>query len=175
MTSATTTSHLLYEPEPRRVIAAGFRAVLHEGAARAARAVPGSDRLCVIVADAGVASPMAMDLPGAFPSSSTSVWCHADGTVRVRATWAPPTLLVRPGSTVMVPESPGQPGSARLEPGDRLFVLSSAAFEAAPEVMVRLLHERPERLLAADPDDLLHDLFRDAPDGGGAVVTRMED
>jgi len=40
--------------------------------------------------------------------------------------------------------------------------------------MVRLLHEGPERLLTADPVDLLDEIFRDAPDGGGAVVTRME-
>ena len=41
--------------------------------------------------------------------------------------------------------------------------------------MVRLLHEGPERLLSADPADLLDELFRVAPGGGGAVVTRMED
>ncbi len=170
----TTITSVPIAREPRRVVAAGFRAVLHEGLARAARAVPSAERLCVIVADAHAASPMALDLPGAFPSSSTSVWCHADGSVRVRATWAPPTLLIRPGRTVMVPESPGQPGSAHLEVGERLLVLSAAAFEAAPEAMVRLLHEKPERLLAADPVELLDELFREAPNGGGAVVTRME-
>jgi len=74
-----------------------------------------------------------------------------------------------------VPETPGSTGIARLSRGDRLLVLSSAAFEAAPGAMVRLLHEGPERLLSADPADLLDELFREAPGGGGAVVTRMED
>ncbi len=165
----------LQHPEPRQVSAAGFSVVLHEGTGRAARAVPGHERLGVIVADAGVASPMARDLPGAFPSSSTSVWCHAEGSIRVRATWAPPTLLISGGRTVMVPETPGSTGIARLSRGDRLLVLSSAAFEAAPGAMVRLLHEGPERLLSTDPADLLDELFREAPGGGGAVVTRMED
>jgi len=171
--TTTLASHLLHR-EPRRVSAAGFTVVVHEGAARAARAVPGEGRVCVLVADPSVASPMATDLPGAFPSSSTSVWCHADGSIRVRATWAPPALLVRAGRTLMVPETPGSPGTAWLARGERLLVLSSAAFEAVPEAMVRLLHEGPERLLAADPVDLLDEIFRDAPDGGGAVVTRME-
>lgn len=170
----TTLAPHLQHREPRWVTAAGFSVVLHEGAARAARAVPGPGRVGIIVADPGVASPMATDLAGAFPSSSTSVWCHADGSIQVRATWAPPTLLIRVGRTEMVPETPGSPGTARLARGDRLLVLSSAAFEAVPEAMVRLLHEGPERLLAADPVDLLEELFRDAPDGGGAVVTRTE-
>jgi hypothetical protein len=60
-----------------------------------------------------------------------------------------------------------------MAPGDRLLVLSSTAYEAAPERMVRLLHEEPARLLAADADDLLEGLFRDVPEAGGAVVTRL--
>ena len=55
----------------------------------------------------------------------------------------------------------------------RLLVLSSSAYEAAPERMVRLLHEEPARLLAAEADDLLEGLFRDVPEAGGAVITRI--
>jgi hypothetical protein len=171
--TTTLTPHLRHR-EPRRVSAAGFMVVLHEGVARSARALPGQGRLGVIVADARVASPMATDLPGAFPASSTSVWCHADGSIQVRATWAPPTLLVRDCGTVMVPQTPGTPGIERLARGDRLLILSAAAFEAAPEAMVRLLHEGAVHLLAADPARLLDELFREAPHAGGAVVTRTE-
>ena len=71
------------------------------------------------------------------------------------------------------PETPGTPGVCVMAPGDRLLVLSSSAYEAAPERMVRLLHEEPARLLAADADDLLEGLFRDVPEAGGAVVTRL--
>ncbi len=165
--------HLDRAPHP--VSAAGFEVVLHAGLARGARAIPGDGRLCVVVADAGSVSgaPVATDLPLPVPSSSTVVWCHADGTIQVRASWAPPALLVRPDRTVMIPETPGLPGAALLEPGERLLVLSSSAFEAAPRGVVRLLHATPGRLLGADPADLLDALFREAPDAGGAVITRL--
>lgn len=173
----TTTATTRTRPEraPRHVTAAGFHVALHEGHARSARAVPGDGRLCVVVADAGgsAGSPVAMDLPVSLVTSSTLVWCHRDGSVQVRASWAPPALLVRPGRTMMVPETPGLPGTALLEPGDRLLVLSSSAFEAALESVVRLLHAPPGRLLAADPVELLHDLLGDARGAGGAVVTRL--
>jgi hypothetical protein len=116
---------------------------------------------------------VAFDLPVAGPSSSCQVWGHADGAIQVRAAWAPPALLVSRARVLMVPETPGTPGVCVMAPGDRLLVLSSSAYEAAPERMVRLLHEEPERLLAADADDLLEGLFRDVPEAGGAVVTRL--
>ncbi|MEP6650019.1 MAG: hypothetical protein ABJA74_08905 [Lapillicoccus sp.] len=163
-------------PVPRHVVGAGFDIALHEGAARAARVVPGAMRVCVVVADGAMAtagSPMAFDLPVAGPLSSCQVWGHSDGAIQVRAAWSPPALLVSRERTVMVPETPGTPGVCVMAPGDRLLVLSSSAYEAAPEQMVRLLHEEPARLLAADADDLLNGLFRDVPEAGGAVVTRL--
>jgi hypothetical protein len=39
--------------------------------------------------------------------------------------------------------------------------------------MVRLLHERPEHLLAAEANDILAGLFLDVPEAGGAVITRL--
>lgn len=164
------------QPAPRHVRGAGFEVALHEGAARAARVVPGSVRVCVIVADAAMAtagSPVAFDLPVSGPSASCLVWGHANGAIQVRAAWAPPALLVSRTQVLMVPETPGAPGVCLMEPGDRLLVLSSSAYEAAPERMVRLLHEEPSHLLAADADDLLQGLFRDVPAAGGAVITRL--
>ena len=163
-------------PAPRHVIGAGYDIALHQGATRAARVVPGSTRVCVVVADGGMStagSPVAFDLPIAGPSSSCQVWGHRDGAIQVRAAWSPPALLVSRSHVVMVPETPGTPGVCVMAPGDRLLVLSSTAYDAAPERMVRLLHEEPARLLAADADDLLEGLFRDVPEAGGAVVTRL--
>ena len=172
--TATITRRVHDEPKPRPVSAAGFEVVLHSGRARAARAIPGEGRLCVVVADSGsfAGAPVATDLPLPVPSSSTVVWCRAGGAIQVRASWAPPALLVRADRTVMIPETPGLPGVAVLEPGERLLVLSSSAFEAAPRGVVRLLHATPARLLGADPADLLDALFREAPEAGGAVITR---
>lgn len=163
-------------PAPRHVVGAGFDIALHQGVARAARVVPGAMRVCVVVADGGMStagSPVAFDLPVPGPSASCQVWGHADGAIQVRAAWSPPALLVSRSQTLMVPETPGSPGVCLMAPGDRLLVLSSSAYEAAPERMVRLLHEEPARLLAAEADDLLEGLFRDVPEAGGAVVTRL--
>lgn len=160
--------------EPRHVVGAGFDVAVHEGTSRAARVVPGRDRLCVAVADgSGGSSPVAMDLPVSATSSSCLVWCHADGSVQVRASWAPPALLVCRDRTTMVPETPGQPGLVTMHAGERLLVLSSAAYEAAAERMVHLLHSAPHQLLAVDADEILSVVFADVPDAGGAVITRL--
>lgn len=191
----------LHHLEPRRIRSAGFEVVLHEGAARAARVVPGEHRMCVVVADPAGGTPAAEDFPMSLPTSSCTVWGHRDGSVQVRSSWAPPALLMRaadpgmahlphppqpghlpqPGHTAhaspeMVPQTPGSPGLVSMASGDRLLVLSSAAFEAAPQMVVRLLHTDAGRLLAAGPDELdeiLHDLFAGSPDAGGALLTRL--
>lgn len=155
----------------RRLSGAGFDVVLHEGAQQA-RIVPGTDRLCVVVADQGTCPPMAADLPVAAPAASTTVWVHADGSLSVRASWGPPALLVRGERVVMLPEVPGTTGQAVLHPGDRLIVLSSAAYESAPQEIVRLLHEDPPGLAHAEAGDLLGNLLAQVPGGGGAVITR---
>ena len=85
--------HISRYPAPRHVLGAGFDIALHEGAARAARVVPGAKRVCVVVADGAMStagSPVAFDLPVAGPSSSCQVWGHEDGAIQVRAAWAPP-------------------------------------------------------------------------------------
>jgi hypothetical protein len=169
-------SRIDHEHAPRHIVGAGFDIAVHEGLGRAARVVPGARRVCVVVADvaaqtAGV--PVASDLGMTLGGSACLVWGRADGSVQVRASWAPPALLVSRERILMVPETPGTPGLSHMAPGDRLLVLSVSAYEAAPERMVRLLHEEPARLLAADADDLLRTLFRDVPDAGGAVLTRL--
>ncbi len=156
----------------RRLSGAGFDVVLHEGARRATRVIPGADRLCVVVADQGGSAPMADDLPVAAPASSTTVWVHSDGSLSVRASWGPPALLVRGEQVLMLPEVPGTTGQAVLHPGDRLVVLSSVAYESAPQEIVRLLHEDPPSLARAEGGALLGVLLGQVPDGGGAVITR---
>lgn len=154
------------------VTGAGFDVVLHEGAHRAARVVPGADRLCVVVSDQGSSMPLADDSPVAPPGTSTTVWMHRDGSLSVRASWGPPALLVRGERVLMLPEVPGTTGQTVLQPGERLVVLSSAAYEYAPQEIVRLLHEDPPGLARAEAGDLLGVLLGRVPDGGGAVITR---
>jgi len=174
--TTTVPSRLDHQQGPRRILGAGFEIVLHEGDRRAARVVPGSQRVCVTVADAvlgAAGTPLAHDLAGTPGGSSCLCWGRADGSIQVRASWAPPALLVSRQRILMVPETPGAPGLSVMAPGDRLLMLSSSAYEAAPERMVRLLHEEPAHLLAADAHGLLRVLFRDVPQAGGAVVTRL--
>ena len=87
-------------PAPRHVLGAGFDIALHEGAARAARVVPGATRVCVVVADGAMStagSPVAFDLPVAGPSSSCQVWGHADGAIQVRDAGDPGGMRDGPG------------------------------------------------------------------------------
>jgi hypothetical protein len=169
-------SRIEHEQGPRHVVGAGFEIAVHEGAGRVARVVPGSERVCVVVADSDhgtVGAPLAADLPMRVGGCACVVWGRSNGAIQVRASWAPPALLVTAEQTMMLPETPGTPGTSVMAAGDRLLVLSSSAYEAAPERMVRLLHEEPARLLAADADDLLRGLFLDVPEAGGAVITRL--
>ena len=84
---------------------------------------------------------------------------------RIFAQVADVTRRVQPAREVTNLRASGENGAQA--------VFSSSAYEAAPERMVRLLHEEPARLLAAEADDLLEGLFRDVPEAGGAVVTRL--
>ncbi|MEO7058971.1 MAG: hypothetical protein ABI083_04585 [Lapillicoccus sp.] len=160
------------DPGLRRLTSAGFDVVVHEGTHRTAWVVPGAERLCVVVADEGPAAPLADDLPALAATSSTTLWAHADGRLFVRASWAPPALLVRGGQVTMLPQIPGTTGEARLHGGDRVVVLSSAAYESAPQQIVRLLHDDPPGLARVDAGSLLGALLGAVPGGGGVVLTR---
>ncbi len=163
---------------------AGFTVALRAGHHQAVRLVPGVRRVGLVVADdRAPRSPLADDLAVRVSSAATTVWAHDDGSVLVRATFAPPALLVpsdleRPVS--MVPEVPGEPGEVRLGPGDRLVVLTSAAFDEAPQVVARLVRgeglagerRRLDDLRSATDAALLRRLLRHAPTAGGAVLTR---
>ena len=173
----TLTLHATTSPvvRVRRVAASGFDVVVREGAVRSVRVVPGTHRTSLVLSDdEGARTPLADDVPAAAAASSTRVFAHADGTVTVQASFAPPTLLVRGGRVAMLPEIPGTPGSTRLEPGDRLVALTAAAFEAAPDVLARMLApDNAACLGTADAARLLRKLLRDAPHAAGVVVTRL--
>jgi hypothetical protein len=164
---------------------AGFTVVVSSGDRDAVRLVPGARRLGLVVAhDRGPTSPLADDLAVRVPSAATTVWAHDDGSVLVRATFAPPALLVPADPTrpvALVPEVPGDPGAVHLGPGDRLVVLTAAAFDQAPQVVARLVRgddapadrQRADDLRTASDVALLRRLLRHAPSAGGAVLTRV--
>lgn len=153
------------------------------GAGGTVRMVPGLRRCGVVVGQqGGPGGPLADDVPLRVPESATTLWAHDDGVVTVRTRLAPPALLVRarPGPVELVPQIPGTPGTVALDPGDRLVVLTDAAFDA-PRGVADLVGRGAGRdgdrvvdaLRAGDGVALLTHLLHDAPDAGGVVLTRL--
>lgn len=155
----------------RRV--AGWEVVFHAGRSGAAAVYPGAAKVAVVVTDQGAGLPIAQDTAMTAAQSPIWLWAHADGRVQARSSWAPPALLVRPGGTTMVPCRPGHPCIEQLDSGDRIVVLSCAAYEVAAQTMVDLFHAHPERLRAHDAAALLEAICSAAPDAAGAILTRV--
>jgi hypothetical protein len=72
-----------------------------------------------------------------------------------------------------LPAAGAQRDCVRLDPGERLLLLSCAAFEAMPEVLANGIANGPTGLAAQDPDDLLLEIFRELGHGAGAVIDRL--
>lgn len=166
------------------VLVAGYDVVRWApGAGGTVRLLPGLRRCGAVVGQqGGPGGPLADDVPLRVPDSATTLWAHDDGTVTVRTRLAPPALLVRarPGPVELVPQVPGTPGTVELGPGDRLVVLTDAAFDA-PRGVADLVgggvgrdgEAVVDRLRAGDGVALLTHLLHDAPDAGGVVLTRL--
>ncbi|GAA1888591.1 hypothetical protein [Lapillicoccus jejuensis] len=178
-------------PLPGRVarhLVAGYDVVRWApGPGGTVRLLPGLRRCGAVVGQqggpGGPGGPLADDVPLRVPDSATTLWAHDDGVVTVRTRLAPPALLVRvrPGPVELVPQVPGTPGTVVLAPGDRLVVLTDAAFDA-PRGVADLVggpvgapgaDPVVDRLRAGDGVALLTHLLRDAPGAGGVVLTRL--
>ncbi len=61
----------------------------------------------------------------------------------------------------------------RLAPGERLLLLSCAAFEGMPEVLANGIANVPAHFTTQDPDDLLLEIFHELGRGAGAVIDRL--
>jgi hypothetical protein len=127
-------------------------------------------QLVVTVGDRTADEDLVDDTPPGGPCH-TAVVCRDDGEVLVRSCAAPPALLVTASDVHLVPETPGVAGVDRLCPGDRLLVLSAAAYETLPASLVTLLRALPTRLLHSDPALLLETLFAEIPVGSGALIS----
>ncbi|WP_404386965.1 hypothetical protein [Humibacillus xanthopallidus] len=101
----------------------------------------------------------------------TTVRCGGGGRVIVTALAAPPVLLVGSTRTVLVPSTPSEAGTAVVEPGERLLVLSAAAFDTLPPALVSVLRELPHRVLNTSPVSVLETVFSEIPIGCGALIS----
>jgi hypothetical protein len=104
-----------------------------------------------------------------------TVSCLSSGAAAVRTRQAPPAIVVTAGGPRVTPADAGSTSLERLDPGDRLLVLSSASFDEMPELLADLLCTTPDRLLVSHPPDLLHALFEATGQGAGALIERLAD
>ena len=123
----------------------------------------------VIVADSAntFAGP---DDPDAYSAAA----CTPDGELALVVHHSPPALVV--GSTGCRAEPAGGANSdcVRLAPGERLLLLSCAAFESMPEVLANGIGTVPAEFVAQDPETLLLEIFREFGHGAGAVIDRLD-
>jgi hypothetical protein len=108
-------------------------------------------------------------------SAQASVTCTPGGHATVLTREAPPAILVTLSGHRTSPAQPGAASLERLAPGERLVVLSSAAFEEMPEALVDLLCNHPVKLLASPAATLLPSIFEVVGKGAGAIIERSPD
>lgn len=123
----------------------------------------------------GITQVFVADMPvpgGNDPNCFAAAACTPEGDALVVARQAPPALLVTPQGQRPTPGNPEQDEVLHPAEGERLLILSPAAFEAMPRSLARLLHGPPDILLSADPVELLTELFDDIGSGSGAIISR---
>lgn len=108
-------------------------------------------------------------------SSYGAAACTVDGELLVALRSAPPAIVV--GSDGRRTRPPGGTGhdSEFPGPGQRLILLSCAAFEAVPSLLVDGDEAAAGRLATQDPETLLLALLGQGARGAGAVIDRHPD
>lgn len=99
--------------------------------------------------------------------------CTRDGELALVAHHSPPALVISSTGCRILPEAGARRDCIRLVPGERLLLLSSAAFESMPEVLADGIANVPHDLATRHADDLLLEIFHDLGHGAGAVIDRM--
>ena len=86
---------------------------------------------------------------------------------------SPPAIVVGSTGCRALPADGANHDCVRLAPGERLLLLSCAAFEGMPEVLANGIADVPNGLVDQDPEDLLLEIFRELGHGAGAVIDRL--
>lgn len=129
---------------------------------------PGAKLTRVIVADSTntFAGP---DDPDAYAAAA----CTPDGELALVVHHSPPALVVGRAGCRTLPADGAAHECVRLAPGERLLLLSGAAFESMPQVLADGIGTIPTGLAHQDPEDLLLEIFHDLGHGAGAVIDRL--
>jgi len=129
---------------------------------------PGPTMTRVIVADSTstFAGP-------ASPDAYSAAACTRDGELALVVHHSPPALVVGSTGCRTLPADGASRDCVRLAPGERLLLLSCAAFESLPKVLANGIANVRTDLADRDPEDLLLEIFRELGHGAGAVIDRL--
>lgn len=106
------------------------------------------------------------------PRSFGAASCTSEGELLVTLRDAPPAIVVGgPDHRTRPATSSGYDSEFPL-PGQRLILLSCAAFEAAPTLLADAVGAAGDRLATEDPQSLLLALLEPAGRGAGTVIDR---
>ena len=129
---------------------------------------PGPGMTRVIVADSTNTFAGPTD-----PDAYSAAACTHDGELALVVHHSPPALVVGSTGCRTLPADGASRDCLRLAPGERLLLLSCAAFESMPEVLANGIANVPNDLATQDPDDLLLEIFHELGHGAGAVIDRL--
>lgn len=124
--------------------------------------------MCVVIAD----DPRS-GFPRDDPDAYSAVACTPDGELALVVHHSPPAIVVGPTGCRTSPADGLGRDCLRPAGGERLLLLSCAAFDQMPEVLADAIHTSPSTLLEQDPQDLLERIFRNVEHGAGAVIDRL--
>ena len=100
----------------------------------------------------------------------TTVELDPDGRASVQTSASPPCVLMSSREVRMVPDGPEVMGTAQLDVGDRLLVMSAEALGALPEALIAMRRSATRTGNPEGPGDLLKRLLHDLPIGAAAVA-----
>lgn len=149
----------------------GWRVTSVESRRGCARTTVQDGRVEVLVGERARRADKGVGLCAAF----VMVACSPAGEAAVTARAAPPAIVVTPAGPRVTPADAGVTAVEQLQVGERLLVLSSASFDEMPELLADLLCTTPDRLLVANPAELLATLFETTGQGAGALIERLTD
>lgn len=95
----------------------------------------------------------------------------ADGAAVVRATCAPPAILLSGDRATALSGATDGDGHHEFRPGERLLVCTSPLLDSTPAGLSLAVHD-PARACLASADALLMSVLGDARDGAVVVVSR---
>ena len=107
------------------------------------------------------------------PDAYSAAACTRDGELALVLHHSPPALVIGSTGCRTLPAGGADRDRIRLAPGERLLLLSCAAFEGMPEVLANGIANVPSDLATQDPDDLLLEIFHELGRGAGAVIDRL--